>query len=319
MIKLSITFACFNLAIASDPWTIRVPRGAYRFPVEYATAHGNGTFNGYGWIDFGQPTFAIQHTRYDNPDRRSNADLQEAQSLRIVDSETRVEFAEPTLIYRESSTRQNSGLFEAAVGDILFTPVSEGEDVFVIGPTNPSSYAHDGEIFYTPIYIDEEEERLRIRAAVRIGESSSVLQQPGVDAVNDVFINCSVSEADVDLISAPHSIRDELLSVLIRLGGTLVSSSTSNPVSIQFPDSGTISGLPSLHIIIPSDDGRQVQIAQLSPLEYMTSLRGRPNEYYIYFWEASAFVLTRRIIQNLLIHIDYENSRIGFADPLVEF
>ena len=98
----------------------------------------------------------------------------------------------------------------------------------------------------------------------------------------------------------------------------MTSTLTDNPISIQFSDSARIEEMPSLFIVIQSPDGREVQIAQLDPLDYMVPTEHVPNGFGVVFYSISRFVLTRRIIENLLIHIDYHNNRVGFADPLVE-
>jgi hypothetical protein len=39
-----------------------------------------------------------------------------------------------------------------------------------------------------------------------------------------------------------------------------------------------------------------------------------PNDYRVFF--NGEFTIPRRVIKELVIHIDYQNSRIGFGDPL---
>jgi len=290
-----------------------MPRGEYRFPIEYTAADVNETIDGYGWVAFDEPTFAIQHMPY--ADQRLNPFRQEAQSVRIPATETRVDLPESILIYRESQTLRNTMLLESDVGDILFTPVSETDDILVKEPYDATSYANGGEIFYTRMFV--EMESLRFPAGVRIRESSISGNQPR-DAVYHHVINCSISLNDDDIVLVPTSVYDELLSIVDRLGGTVVSRSTIPRVMFQFPYSFSIEALPSFAIIISTDDGRQIQIAQLDPLDYMKPSRNRPNHYYMYLWEAPNFLLSRPTIDKILIHIDYANQRIGFADPLVE-
>lgn len=226
-----------------------------------------------------------------------------------------MDFGEPTLIYSASCPHTNEGLGGAAGGDILVTPVSEEEVLIVTRPSNPTTYASDNEIFYTRMYIDAREQRMSIRTAVRIGGESTE-QRPREGIAND-FISCEISATFVDLIRVPAGIRDELISTITRLGGTLAASpSTGSSVSFRFPDSFDITTLPSLSILIQTEDGREVQIAQLDPADYLQTTRDS-NEYRILF-EHTQFTLTKRTIQNLLIHVEYENHRVGFADPLVE-
>jgi len=152
---------------------------------------------------------------------------------------------------------------------------------------------------------------LLIRTAIRVGETSA--QQ-----TRDDHISCGLSAAGANHIFLPHGIRHQILSHVRRLGGMLTSTHSANPISIQFSDSARMLELPSLFIVIQTQDGREVQIAQLDPLDYMVPSEDAPHGFDIFFWSTSKFVLTRRIIENLLIHIDYHNNRIGFADPLVE-
>jgi len=197
------------------------------------------------------------------------------------------------------------------VSSIVITPVSESEDLLVLGPSNPTEFAYEDRIFYTPM-LTSSRSSWQLQTAIRL----STVALP--DHTSSFNVLCSISTTDLDAIQLPARFRDE---VLLRFGLIEeVSNYHFDGVAVVFELEyvDSLSLLPSIEIEIPTVHGTHAQIAKLDPQDYVVE-SDDSNEYRIFFEQRSSqFKLTNRILKNLLIHIDYENQRVGFADPLIE-
>jgi len=313
MIATYFFIACLNLATASDPFMIRIPRGTFEVPVQYTLAEGDETRNGLGDLEFEFAFFTIRPTWHTDQARSSF----EVRAVRIADTDISMRLNIPMPIFDSSLSFRNPR-FEFSFPDVLITPVSDSEDLIVARSTNPTEYAYEGRIFYTPMFTEGPRPgimpRLRLRTAIRLGGAT-----PHAAADTDDFVPCSISANDRANIEIPARLREEFLTRLNQMEGITIptTSIVGNIIAMRVDGPGRLTELPSLDIIIPAEDGTEVQIAQLHPQDYAVST-DEPNEYHIIFGTSSRFTLTRRIISNLLLHIDYENDRVGFADPLFE-
>jgi hypothetical protein len=158
-----------------------------------------------------------------------------------------------------------------------------------------------------------------IRTAARLTGGGSLSTQPLSDAY---LVRSSLKfywEEMIDYISVPLHLRVDLFILLGSMGiEASVVAEVPYTLDLYETDSDRISAFPSIEIIIQTEDGSHVQVALIPPHYYITPT-DLPGVYQIVFDSyEDRFALNTRIIKNLLVHCDYPNNRIGFADPLVE-
>jgi hypothetical protein len=106
----------------------------------------------------------------------------------------------------------------------------------------------------------------------------------------------------------------------IRELGIHISRDPDDPYAFNLHDidSDRLITLPSFEIIIRTEDGSYVPIVLVEPTDNMKPTEQVSVYEVIFSPHEGIFTLCSRINRNLLMHFDYENNRIGFADPLVE-
>jgi len=323
----------FHCAIASLSTVIRMPRSSYVFPIQYIPVEGNGTLNG-------SAIFQVYFSSFGFPLRGSSERFRNCseffQARGIVggnEYRRMLDFDTPLMVPLNSDrplrlpagpnveSGQGMDCFRAS---FLLCPVSDTEDVLIINPSNPSRYAYEGLIFYTPIEVFESPtgptNRWPIRTAARLMGGDSLTSQPltSNDFMRTAFIFYTEDDDD-GYLSLPLRLRNEFLSRIVALG-IHISRDPDDPFAFNLHDidSDRLITLPSFEIIIRTEDRSFVRIALVESTDYMIPTEQVSVYGVIFSSHEGIFTLCSRIHRSLLIHFDYENNRIGFADPLVE-
>ena len=217
----------------------------------------------------------------------------------------------------------HSSPFGREVSSFLFSPFSESEDILVLSPSDATEYAYQGQITYTtlPVRGSTAPRNHWFRATVRV---DSETQEP---LRNGDFVPCGIqphSNLNDNDIQIPRQAFSVFLEQVRVLGVRDSYRSYKGRVATYLVDLDPerLATLPAIEFIIRAVDGTHVQIASLKATEYLVPSNEEPHVYRVLLYTSGinegSFVLTPRVTKNLLIHFDYENNRIGFADPLVE-
>lgn len=290
---------------------IRIPRGTSQLPLEINLEGENRSINGFAIWNLEGLQFSITPTW--EGEAASASDGVIARSISLGSPSLRMDFETPNRVYNSANWYLNQRLTDRNIGDILFTPVSETEHALIMSPSNPTQYAYEGQIFYTQSFSsDGFQPQLQFRGAVKL-ESTS----PNFAGTDD-YANIQLSPT-FPYFLVPWRFREEVRSRIGRIAGIRETSNWSDhTITLQVDDDALLSSLPSFDIVVQSVDGEQVQITRIDPLEYVIRSTQFENTFRIVFLDSVTLTLGRPVIKNLLLHIDYENRRIGFADPLVE-
>jgi hypothetical protein len=298
---------------------IRMPRGTISFPIEYIPAEGTETFSGFGTLDFHGTSFRFDSRNYD-PRINRGLTSREARGILIGEPPIRIDFDREHTVRNSPSATENDfrivlpgGRGSAMSRDVqsfLFTPVSETEDILVLNPTNASQYAFEGQIFYTNMLGEARDTPWPIRAAVRLSSGSSSVPTP------EDYMPLGLTMTDVDTLYLPRHLRRDIIRSLDALdmgyhGGSL------DWIEFHVSDTTLLAALPSIEVLIATETGEIVHIARIDPFDYINYTYNLVR-FRIQFGPVSSFAITPRIFQNLVIHFDTQNGRVGFADPLVE-
>jgi len=299
---------------AASTTVIRMNTRSYSFPIEYIVTEGETTISGVGlfdnsaMVDFLNP--APIRLGHDHPDTFL------ARSILIGENAARIDLDRPLRLYSASTAIIGTGplsQFAQIVPNFLLAPVSESDTELVLNPSDPNEYAYEGNFLYTPISFTSTS--LSIRGGVRLSghsDPATVFSGP---------LSISFLEGLYTRIPAP--IGSDLIARIHALGiRTTPDIWDSHRIRLYDVTDDHFAALPSLDIIIQGDaDGStEFHIGRLEPIEYL--LRGFSDERDFTLWiddsDDNTFELPRRVVEKLSIHFDYENNRIGFADPLVE-
>ena len=203
----------------------------------------------------------------------------------------------------------------------IIAPISDEAADFVINPSNPREYALGGEIFYAPRN-PENQAFWIVPAAVRLVNNES--EQSSSPNESDLTF-CAVFDRALQLINptrmvqyptVPDRIFQQVLSRLSALGVSLIHR---GPRLLNF-DESMYDNLPSIQFIMETDDERLISLAVIEPREYIGhTFAGR---YALRLRTSNPTnqdcTLTRSILEKLVIHLDIDNTRIGFGEPLIE-
>ena len=323
MIVLYLLASYFVCYAAATSTVIRMPRGTYTIPVEFIPVEGNETIEGSAIFQ----VFSIIHENGARPGPYNFA----ARGFVVGEDRTPIYFDRPVMIPRngdrslvlpgapgsESAWTRSMECFRLS---FLFSPSLE--DVLVLNPSNPTEYAYEGQIWYTPMDIVADISFTKswpIRTAARFTGNGSLSTQLLSDAN---FVRSSLKfdwEEMIDYITVPLHLRSDLFILLGSMGiQASVVAEVPYTLDLYHMDPDRISAFPSMEIIIQAEDGSHVQIALIQPTDYITPTDISGVYQIVFNSYEDRFALTNRIVQNLLVHFDYPNHRIGFADPLVE-
>jgi len=307
MIVPSFIIAMIHFGTASDHRIHRIPRGSYRLPLQFTLAGGDQTIDGFASINVNERHFSFNPSFVHDP--QSNTDHIEAQSISFQG--TQLALATPIRYYDESSSRTNSDFGMArGVHAVLISPESTSEDICIIDPSNPTDYALEGEIFYSPMMREEDTNTWTVQTVVRFASAHEHWPE---DLWSPDFSASSISTSETDDVSVPWALIEEFAS---RLGPVQMNLHyDENFMTLEGVDEAALEALPSFKISVQAEDGTEVQIGTLEPRDYIVPTE-IPNTYHVAL--ATSFMIPRKVIKNLVLHIDYENQRVGFGEPLVE-
>jgi len=315
MIVLYLLASCFSCYEAAASTVIRMPRGTYQFPIEYIPVEGNHTVNGFACI-----ATWVRCFHHSIPPRGSGQVNIPVQGFMVMSNteELWLNFTTPIMVSDNSTNlvhlpalpgSPSSESMEWFHTSFLIYPSSQTEDVLVLNPSNATDYAYEAQIAYTPMVVDASIV-YPIHTAVRLSDSSESL-------TNHEFIRSRIFLND-GYVVLPSRMRHQLLPRIASMGIQTSVIPGSHRIAVHDVDPNRLNSLPSLQVIIRAQDGLLTQIALIEPIDYMRPT-GVPTVYEIVFeYAENRFSLSIRLIQNLLIHFDYLNNRIGFGDPLVE-
>jgi len=334
MIALYLLLSCFVYYAKSSTTVIRMPRGTYRIPVEFIAVEGDETLPGFA-------TFQVKSVIYETATRPLSFYFPPyyfpARGIRVGEGEERSSFYfdQPVMI-RLNQDRSivlpggpqfpaaGSRSMECFRSSFLFSALSRAEDALIINPTNPREYAYEGQIFYTPIDSDWQFSYLHswpIRTTARLTDASGTLPSLAGNGGSEFVrsaLNFNLQESE-GYVPVPSQLRVPLLARIISMGVQYnFGDETSGNILLEEMEPDRLGAFPSFEIMIPTEDGTQVHIALIPPSDYITPTE-TPGVYQIVFsLLVDRYVINHRILQNLLIHFDYTNNRIGFGEPLVE-
>jgi len=314
MISLYLLIACIAIVTGSLSPIVRMSRETFRFPIVLFPVEGNDPLNGFASLDIHKTFFAFTPNRQNVS--QSNTSSIEARAILISENGLRVDFSHPINVYDEFSSQRNPSLVAGQWTSILISPESHAETIIVLQPSCPSDYAYERQIFYTPMlpsmFVPD---AWWFRVAFRFDTTT---QYEPTYILQDDFMVGNLSTSATDSVEVPSHLRREFMFRLVQeLGIRTYPNNPDMSLRLEISDLSRLAELPSFDIAIRTDDGTEIQIAKLEPIDYLAPTPN-PNAYLIFFGPSSGFTLTRRILQNLLIHIDYANQRVGFGDPLIE-
>ena len=224
----------------------------------------------------------------------------------------------PTAIF---SASLQSNFLQIARSFIL-TPTNLTNGQLIINPLNASRYAFEEQIYYASSL---EDARLRIPVAFRVIGSSSQQTTENFEvgvSLGD-FYSCIIDDP-FNGLWVPNSIYVEFFNQLHSVGihHTYVPETNQLPRTIVYNvTEENIDLYPSLQFFILTDDDQVVSIQVLGPRDYIGPERsvadggGRPLMIRTGTPDCS---LPSRLINRMMVHIDGENGRIGFGEPLEE-
>jgi hypothetical protein len=208
----------------------------------------------------------------------------------------------------------------------ILTPKNLTNGQLIINPLNASRYAFEEQIYYASSL---DEARLRIPVAIKVipPPSRSTDSSSGATYIvsRDDFHSCVIDDPSNGLW-VPNSVYVDLFNQLDSLGIHHLDILESNQLSVTIVYNVTeenIGLLPSLQFMILTDDDQVVSIQGLGPWDYIAPERaveaggGRP----LMLRTGTAgwgCTLSSKLINRMMVHIDGENARIGFGEPLDE-
>ena len=313
---------------ASATTVIRMPRGTIRFPIEYIPAEGNETFSSFGTLDFHGTSFRFNSRNYD-PRINRGLTSREARGILIGEPPIRIDFQ-----WAEEILRRETGLgghpllilpggrhseMYRFVQSYLYAPSTDTDDILVLNPPNPAEYALDGLIFYTYMNSFDGTTLLPIQALVRISNEPTAAQMSSVFNRNE-FIPLGLSNRNSQEIHIPQNIRPSIIRELYSAGISIEQESGSSQLEIHIADISRLTPvLPSIEILVECTNGQVIQILRIDPVDYVVHTDD-PTTFRIFFGdnETPNIIIPPRIFKRTLIHVDLQNIRVGFGDPLVD-
>lgn len=308
--KMILTYCCIialiHSATASDPLEQRVPRGSFRMPLQFALAERDETIDGFALMSLDEMYFVYRPTYEHNSESSINYIV--ARSIVFPGDDTRIDLGNPTRFYDESLSERNA-LYLMDVNSVLMSPATVSEDILVIGPSNPSDYALEGHLYYARMTPDDFMTGLwTIPTALRFASGGESVPTYTADTG---FMSCRSSTSETDHIQLPGLLIQEFM---FRAGSWRINTDTEDlSIILVGVTQAELETLPSFNVIIETVNGSEVQIGTIEPLHYMVPTEV-PNDYRVFFH--AEFTIPKRVIKDLVIHIDYQNLQIGFGNPL---
>ena len=314
--RTSFLFISFLNRITASNTVIRMQRGTYRFPIQFTDAGGDATVEGSGFLLPNEMHILLQR----RPRDRIDGDSIQMQPRGILIGEYALTLDLASIPDVRSGSVAAIGVgrssqFARRVPSFLLTPISDTEDALVLNPSNPVEYAHENRIFYTRSPAVNPLNPWSMRVLVRFAGNNSVTEAP-TDAD---FIPCGFSTTGIERMLLPRRLRADFISLLSSIGISFSEEEAGNSLRLHDIDSVRLGTLPSVDIVIQNeDDDSQVHIGLLEPSHYLSRSQ---DAYEINFqrpFTAIGFMIPLSVVKDIVIHFDYENNRIGFADPIVE-
>jgi len=311
MIVIILSAICVVAFVDGTTTVIQLSRSGYHFPIESCTIEGNTTIRGYAVIDT-MHSFA-PYTTFSNRDAISCSRMLVGHNRASIDFETPIGMTPGAGIVLSVG---HGSEFARRFPSHLFTPTSETETILVLNPLMPAEYAFSGRILYASlnIYSSLGIALYPFRGALRFVHESGVTEATQTLTDSDFF------PLGISFESQKHTIPRRLLIDFAARAGSLGIriSIHRHYICLYNITEEQLQALPSFDIITQTEDGTsQFQIGRLEPLDYLT-FSEESNSYRLDITDSSAMTIYRNVTGSLVIHFDYGNNRIGFADPIAE-
>ncbi len=257
----------------------------------------------------------------------------EARGISLLNGQFDIEFNRPIRVLDESFADRNPTIhipvsarssFGRSILGILIAPVSETEDIVVINPSNAAEYAFEGELFYArhvqnPHWANTQYmNSWGVSAAIRV-----VSQLPGAVAsedhpfiAEDRFVPCAISTNSDTSFSVPNTVFEQLMSSIEGMGISVTTDGSG--VVLNRVSAERLSELPKLEYYMMSETGQQIRFAEVLPAQYVEETIDNGRYRLMVFGDRVLCSMDLRILKHLVVHIDVQNNRIGFGEPLVE-
>jgi len=294
-----------------------------RFPIAFRESHTNRTIPGLGLIDLSESFTALVADDL----IPANASWHHVDAILIANGLDRIELDREVSDAASGTEYAFNALIGASIisefaterGGFLTTPVSRDAGQFVISPQNAPAYANEGVLFYAD---NAHGEYWAVPTAARIVSSTSI--QMAADEV--IFEPCFL-KSFARHIFLPQDTLEELLDEL-RQRGVVVSYNPdfdgTQYISLQeIPDS-IVDSLPSIQILIQDQNLRRISIAIINPREYVEDDPDDERSKQLLFKPRqvnhpySPCTLGPLVLNKLVVHLDTQNHRVGFGEPLTD-
>jgi len=306
--------------VVASTTVIRMPRNTYSFPIEYIPVDGNRALVGTASLDiFGE----VSSRRFRYPlDYRTDDEYQlidpvdsiQARGLSIGNNAVTIDFDSPLEVRSGDRAFVQVGpdsQFAHNIPDSILSPFSEMEHELVLNPSDPTEYAYEGRFLYTSL--NSGNRLYPLSGSIRMTSVEDGSERSMTDFDN-IFFSLSISEPST--MGLPFRLCRDLITRIDSMGIQTSREGVRYTLHDVTPDQ--LEMFPSIEILMQGEDGSaNIQIGQLEPIDYLVPT-DEPNRFKITELIGNRFRLPRRIIDKLVIHFDFENNRIGFADPLVE-
>ena len=221
--------------------------------------------------------------------------------------------------------------FASQVQGFVVAPVSPTEGVLVINPPNPSQYAYEGEMFYTPLVPTPDHMRIHrsagywtVDAVVRFVDDEIDVSTPVFEAVSR-YHACAIGDFS-QYFRLPGNFVTSFLNMLISRGIRYERRDQhieSNLIRLYDITEETVLSLPWIQFVSRTDQGVEFAIFELGPHEYARPATNlQPNTWELLIIELfdrpDHCTINQYIVNKLAIHYDVANQRIGFGEPLNE-
>jgi len=199
-----------------------------------------------------------------------------------------------------------------ARNDFVVYPTSQTDGVLEIDPQNPAAYAVDNRLFFSTPSSDRSRWMIN-RVHVRLSFGEDEHHAPVDPSAN--FGECSIIGSD-DLPIIPNHAMDDLLSLMSEFGVGHTNDHNGR-ITLHGLTDWHIWALPSVQIILQTDEETFMNLATLEPREYISEDR-RILKLRTLRRAPYTCSLTVAILKKLVVYFDQTNNRIGFAEPIAD-
>jgi len=313
--------------------SIFINRNDPRFPLEFISVNDGRRLSGFGVMEIGASSFFVRHESSSFGLITQVAREVATRGMSLSGGLLDFNFERAMGVFTAESPYYTTlhipgapgSEFGRSIAGYLIAPVSESDDILVFNPTNPNEYALDGAIYYAPQYIDPNlslEENLRtwkISTGFRVAERG--VAEASFEIPDDRFLPCRIFKHPLVHQQLPYREFNDLLTQLTRLGIRAVREPYRG-WWLHDVTQERLDQLPSIEMVVLSETGQKIHLLRINLENFLDST----DDPFIYGLRLAGALdndpercdIDLRLLENLLVHFDFQNYRIGFGEPLVE-